>query len=173
MSRGLKTASVLRQEYNGISMTVSLRPHHILDILRDYGYGIRYQPHEYGHALHTVAKRIMNDPDQEITLLVAADDICKPCRHFHADGRCDDTMQQTGETVSKQAYNDALDRRLWAYFGLESGNRMAVMDFLARVRDRLDGIEDICTHPGEEKEYRKIGLIEGLKKLRPERSIGE
>jgi hypothetical protein len=148
-------------------MPIVLRPHHLLDILRDYGYGIRYEPHEYGHALHTVAGKIFTDPDREIVLVVAADDVCRPCRHLRPGGQCDDTMEKDGIPVSKQAYNDALDRRLWAYLGLEGGNRMTVGDFLVRVRNRLEGMEDVCAHPGEDREYRKIGLVEGLKKLSP------
>jgi hypothetical protein len=142
-----------------------LRPHHLLDILRDYGYGIRYEPHEYSHALHIVAKQVMNDLDQEIVFVVAADDICKPCRHLCADGSCNDMIRVGNETISKQAYNDALDRRLWMYLGLDKCNRMTARDYFHRVRERLDGIEDVCTHPGEEKTYRKNGLSEGLGKL--------
>jgi len=148
-----------------MSQSIEIRPHHLLDILRDYGYGIRYQPHEYGHALHIVAEKIMNNLDKEIELVVAADDICRPCKHLHADGQCDDTMQKDRETISKQAYNDALDRRLWTYLDLEGGNRMTVRNFLDHVQSRLDGIESLCAHLGEDPKYRKVGLVEGFKKL--------
>jgi hypothetical protein len=42
-------------------MTICIRPRHLLDILRDYGYGIRCEPHEYGHALHIVVGRVIDD----------------------------------------------------------------------------------------------------------------
>jgi hypothetical protein len=145
-------------------MAIILRPHHLLDILRDYGYGIRCEPHEYGHALHVVAERVMADPDREVEFVVAADDICRPCRNLRADGSCADTMERDGKTVSKQIYNDALDRRLWTHLGLEKTNRMTAREFFRLVAERLDGIEDVCTHPGEEKIYRKNGLVEGLRK---------
>jgi hypothetical protein len=151
-------------------MIIVLRPHHLLDILRDYGYGIRYEPHEYGHALHIVAEEVWVDPDREIELVVKADDICRPCRMLRVDGSCGDTMQKDGRQVSKQAYNDALDRRLLDYLGCEAGSRMTVNGFLIRIRERLDGLTEICTHPGEEKEYRKMGMVEGWKKLGPRRS---
>ncbi len=146
-------------------MTVILRPHHLLDILRDYGYGIRYMPNEYGHALHIVADKVLNDLDTDIELVTAVDDICRPCRHLLEDGLCDDTMTVGKETVSKQAYNDALDGRLWPYLDLDKNNRMTVREFFQLVHHRLDGIENICTHPGEEEIYRKRGLSEGLRKL--------
>jgi hypothetical protein len=143
-------------------MEITLRPHHLLDFLRDYGYGIRYQPHEYGHALHMVADRVMNDLDQEVVFVVAAGDICRPCRHLHADGSCDDTMIVENEKISKQAYNDALDRRLWSYLELDKCNRMTAREFFRLILHYLDGIEVICTHPGEEKVDHKRGLSEGL-----------
>jgi hypothetical protein len=146
-------------------MSIEIRPHHLLDILRDYGCGIRCEPHEYGHALHIVSEQVMNNLDQEIVLVVAADDICRPCKHLHADGSCDDTMRAGKETISKQVYNDALDRRLWLYLGLEKGSRMTARDYFHLVRDHLEGIEDVCTHPGEDRLSRREGLIEGLNKL--------
>ncbi len=146
-------------------MIVTIRPHHLLDILRDYGYGIRYEPHEYGHALHIVAEKVMDDLDQEILFVIAADDICRPCKHLSADGSCDDTMSAGNEMISKQVYNDELDRRLWLYLGLEKGSRMTARDYFRLVRAHLDGIENVCTHPGEDKLHRREGLIEGLYKL--------
>jgi hypothetical protein len=44
-----------------ISMAIFIRPHYLLDIIRDYGYGIRYQPHEYGYALHLVAEDVLHN----------------------------------------------------------------------------------------------------------------
>jgi hypothetical protein len=79
-------------------------------------------------------------------------------------------MRKDGETVAKQAYNDGQDRALWALLGWEGGNRMTVGDFLARVQGQLEEIANNYIHLGEEKEYCKMGLIEGLRKLRPTRS---
>jgi hypothetical protein len=107
-------------------MAVIIRPHHLLDILRDYGYGIVYQPHAYGHALHLIAENVMADPDCDITFVVAAEDICRPCRYLRAEGTCDDMMTAGNDTISKQTYNDALDRRLWEYLDLDSGNSMTI-----------------------------------------------
>lgn len=147
-------------------MTLELRPHHLLDIICDYGHRIQYQPHEYGHALHLVAEQVLERLDQEIIFVIAADAICRPCRHLRSDGSCDDVLHQLAEPISKQSYNDELDRRLWSYLGLDKGNRMTVRQFLRRVHQHLPGIEMICAHPGEERGYRRVGLQEGLKRLR-------
>jgi hypothetical protein len=146
-------------------MTLELRPHHLLDIVSDYGHGIRHQPSAYGHALHRVANEVLGRLDQEITFVIAADAICQPCRHLNSDGQCDDVLDQLVEPVSKQRYNDELDGRLWSYLGLDKGNRMTVQQFLMRVHQHLPGIETLCAHPGEEQEHRRVGLQEGLKRL--------
>jgi len=146
-------------------MALELRPHHLLDIISDYGHGIRYQPHAYGHALHTVAEQVLGNVDQEVTFVIAADAVCQGCRHLQADGQCDDVLSQLAEPVSKQSYNDGLDRHLWPYLGLDTGNRMTMRQFLLRVDQRLSGIETICTHPGEEQADRRAGLQRGLERL--------
>ena len=146
-------------------MALELRPHHLLDIISDYGHGIRYQPHAYGHALHLVAEQVLGNLDQDVLFVVAADAICQPCRHLQAGGQCDDVLSQLAEPVLKQTYNDGLDRRLWPYLGLDQGNRMTVRQFLLRVQQRLPGIETICTHPGEEQADRLAGLQRGLERL--------
>ena len=146
-------------------MSLPLRPHHLLDILCDYGHGITYQPHPYGHALHTVAAQVLSNLDLEITLVVAADSICQPCHHLHPDGRCDDILGPLPDSPSKQAYNDALDRRLSAFFKLDQGQTMTVYEFCQRVSQNLPGIEKVCTHPGEEEQYRLAGLQNALNLL--------
>jgi hypothetical protein len=144
---------------------IRIRPHHLLDILCDDGRGERFAPHEYGHALHLVAPRLLDDPDQTAAFVIAADDICAPCRHLRA-GVCGDTMIRNGGPASKQAYNDDLDRRLWDFLGLERGSRMTVREFCAMVESRLDGIAAVCAHPGETVADRKNGLERGLAKMR-------
>ncbi len=146
-------------------MTIELRPHHLLDIVRDYGHGIVYQPHAYGHALHLVAAEVLARPDQEIIFVIAADSICRPCRNLRSDGSCADILSQLAEPISKQSYNDALDRRLWAYLELDRGNRLRVRQFLERVNQRLAGLEKVCSHPGEDEAFRRDGMQKGLARL--------
>ena len=76
-----------------------LRPHHLIDIITDYGHGRRFAPHPYGHAVHSVAQRIVDDPDIEIEFVLRADDICSPCCHLQADGQCDDVLRQLDRRI--------------------------------------------------------------------------
>jgi hypothetical protein len=137
----------------------------LIDIVCDYGHGVAFTPHPYGHAVHVVAAKVIDDPDLEVEFVLAADDICAPCRHLRADGQCEDVLGQLAEPTSKQTYNDGLDRRLFARLGMDPGTRMGVRAFLARLDAHMPGIVGICAHPGEEEQHRLEGLREGLRKF--------
>ena len=142
-----------------------LRPHHLIDIVRDHGHRVPLEPHPYGHAVHTVAARVLHDLDLEVTFVLAADDICTPCRHLRADGQCEDVLSQFDEPVSKQAYNDDLDARVFAHMGMQPGARLTVRAFLETPRAHVPGIEEVCTHPGKDRAHRLDGLQEDLARL--------
>ena len=144
---------------------MKLRPHHTLDIVSSYGHGAEFKPHPYGHAVHTVAKTILADLDTPVELIVGADEICRPCKHLQPDGLCDDVLSQLDPPISKQKYNDDLDRRLFAYLDIKPGTAMSVRQFLSIVNEHVPGIEAICTHPKEDSERRLEGLTRGLIQL--------
>ncbi|MEA3401429.1 MAG: DUF1284 domain-containing protein [Armatimonadota bacterium] len=140
------------------------RPHHLIDIVTQYGAGRAFGPHDYGHAVHTVAERVISDPDVAVEFVVDADDICAPCVHL-VEGRCDDVLSQLDPPVSKQAYNDDLDRRLLAHLEMHEGQVMSFREYLAVIRAHIDGIEQVCAHPGEDPAQRLSDLTRGLEKL--------
>jgi hypothetical protein len=145
--------------------TTKLRPHHLIDIISDYGHGVEFSPHPYGHALHAVAAQVLADQTIRIELVLAADDICAPCCHLQAGGSCDDVLAQLAEPVSKQAYNDDLDARVFAALGLRPHARLTVRAFLERLGEHVPGIEQVCTHPGEDQVERLRALRAGLERL--------
>jgi len=144
---------------------MKLRPHHILDIVTDYGEGARFEPHPYGHSLHIVAKAITSDTGIKIQLVVGADAVCQGCKHLQPDGSCDDVLGQLDGKPSKQSYNDDLDRRLLAYLDLKPGAVMTVRQYLQKVNEKVPGIEKVCTHPKEDGRKRLANLTRGLIKL--------
>lgn len=139
-----------------------MRPHHLLDIVAGLGHGVRYTPHPYGHSQHLVVERLLADPAQSITFVCAADDICAGCCHLHADGSCDDVLAQLTPPPSKQAYNDALDARLFPLLGLRPGDTLPLPEYLERVAALLPGLEQVCAHPGEDPSARLAGLQAGI-----------
>lgn len=145
---------------------MKLRPHHVLDIIRTFGNDIPFKPHPYGHALHRVAAEILADVDLEIEFILGADEICEPCKHLTVDGQCEDMLHLLENPLSKQEYNDDLDKRLFEYLNFEPGTIMSLRAYLELVNSKMPDIVEICTHPNEDKQFRLNGLINGIKKLR-------
>lgn len=159
-------AGSARQRSPGGEFDFQLRPHHILDIVSDYGKGpVNYQPHPYGHSLHLVAPKLIAGPGLKIKLVVAADDVCTGCRHLLPDGKCSDVLSQLKPSPPKQSYNDVLDSRILDLLALETGTILTFKEYLVKVNEKTPGIEYICTHPKEKMDERLSGLINGLKKL--------
>lgn len=151
---------------------MELRPHHVLDILSAWGNGAEFAPHPYGHNVHGVAKAFLADPSIEAHWIIGADDVCAPCIHLQPDGSCDDVLDQVEGKPSKQVYNDALDRKVFDCLGFEPGTVTTFREYLETVNDHVPGIEDICTHPGEDKQDRLNGLIAGLTRLGVREAMG-
>ncbi len=144
---------------------LKLRPHHILDIVRNIGHDRVVEPHPFGHDLHVVSNKIRENIDQPLLLIVGADDICLPCTKLNAEAICIDVLPQCDDKPSKQIYNDLLDAKVLIYLNLTNGIQLTVREYLNCVNAKLDGIEKICTHPKEDESYRLKGLKMGLKKL--------
>ncbi|MFC2076841.1 DUF1284 domain-containing protein, partial [candidate division KSB1 bacterium] len=144
---------------------MKLRPHHLLDIVTQYGAGDEFVPHPYGHAVHTVAETVLSDTSTKVEFVVGADEICKPCKHLQPNGKCDDFLYQVDPPRSKQEYNDELDNKLFTYLEFSPGTMMTVRKYLEMVNRKVPGVEKVCTHPGEETAARLEGLTRGLIKL--------
>ncbi len=125
---------------------IRIKPHHFIDIVADIGRGQRaWQPHPYGHAVHTVAAAILADPDAMLEMELGADDICAPCRHNVA-GLCDDVIDTSFRPAapsSKREWNLLIDRRWCERLGLAEGDRLTARQFCQRLRDRMGDVADI------------------------------
>ena len=144
---------------------LQLRPHHLIDIVRNIGQDRPLVPHPYGHAQHIITQAILDGNEREFMLVVRADDLCKPCHHLTPEGICNDVLSQLEVTVWKQEYNDALDHRLFEFFGLQEGSIISLSDFLMLVESRFEAILPLCLHPKEDPASRREGLRKGLDRL--------
>jgi hypothetical protein len=147
------------------SSVIDMRPHHLLDIINQFGHGQSFEPHPYGHAVHLVAEAALKDLDLKVRFVAAADEICSPCIHLQANGQCDDLVRSVSPPRSKQQHNDCLDRRLFDYMAIHEGSVMTVRQFLQIVAAKLPGLERICAHAKEPPEERLKGLQSALCKL--------
>lgn len=129
-----------------MSTPIRIKPHHFIDILRDFGRGTTaFEPHPYGHAVHVVAARVLRDRDAMLEMELGADDICEPCVH-NVGGLCDDTIDTSfrpDAPSSKREYNLLIDRRWCERLGLAQGDRLTARDFCRRLRDRMGDLTAI------------------------------
>ncbi|MCE5269859.1 hypothetical protein LLH00_01070 [bacterium] len=140
-----------------------IKPHHCLDIIRDFGAGREHTPHPYGHAVHLAAERLRQDPRTLLRLTVGADFICAPCNLLKA-GRCTDSTDTPGRAVRKGAYNRLIDRRLFRRFGLSEGCTLRADEFCRLALERLGDIREIYREEKSEKTaWREENLFRGLR----------
>ena len=123
---------------------LAIKPHHFIDIVTTYGAGtLSSEPHPYGHAVHTVARNILDHRDVELVMELGADDICAPCCH-NIDGICDDVIDTSSRPEapsSKREWNLIIDERWCARLGLGPGDHLTAREFCQRLQN-LSG--DLC-----------------------------
>lgn len=125
---------------------IRIKPHHLVDIISALGAGPPVLgPSPYGHALHTVTVRVLEDPDALVLIELGADDICAPCMH-NVSGRCDDaidTSYRPAAPTSKGAYNLLVDRRWCDRMQLRQGDTLTVRGFCERLLASVGDISGV------------------------------
>ncbi|MFC1607011.1 hypothetical protein ACFL47_03480 [Candidatus Latescibacterota bacterium] len=147
---------------------ISIKPHHFIDIITSFGDGIESFPvHPYGHAVHTVAALILDDPITFLVMEVGVDDICAPCMHNH-DGVCDDTIDTSYRPDAppmKQDWNLLIDRRWCKRLNIMQGDRLTARSFCELLRDTNPDITDIYREiPEHRTAKRSRKLFAGVEK---------
>jgi len=125
---------------------IAVKPHHFIDIVTARGGGqTTFDPHPYGHAVHTVAEAVLADRDTTLQMELGADAICVPCVH-NIDGLCNDvidTSYRPDAPSSKREWNLIIDRRWCERLGLAQGDALSARAFCRRLRERMGDITDI------------------------------
>ncbi len=160
-----KSTALPEQTGDNSQYDLKLRPHHILDIVTSHGQDVELEPAPSGHSLHIVSPQLLSNLDLKVKLIVGSDDVCTGCGFLKPDGKCSDVLAQLKPSPSKQSYNDVLDCRLLDALEIEINSIKTARDYLEIVNRNVPGIEEICTHPKENREERLSGLIKGLIKL--------
>ncbi len=146
-----------------------IKPHHFVDIIKSLGAGrAKFEPHPYGHAVHSVAERILADRDATLEMELGADDICEPCKH-NVDGTCDDTIDTSfrpSAPSSKQEWNLLIDQRWCERLGIGQGDRFSAREFCQRLRQQAGDITDIYREiPAARTAERARNLEEGIRRF--------
>ena len=146
---------------------IRIKPHHFVDIITSFSAEkLEFKPSPaYGHAVHTVSKHILDNPDVLLEMELGADDICEPCVH-NIDGMCDDTIDTSFRPqapTSKREWNLIIDKRWCERLGVEQGDRLTARRFCELLRDNTDDITDIYREiPAEMTARRKANLKIGI-----------
>ena len=146
-----------------------IKPHHFVDIITSFGAGrTKFEPHPYGHAVHSVAERILADRDAALKMDLGADDICEPCKH-NVDGTCDDTIDTSfrpSAPSSKQEWNLLIDQRWCERLGIGQGDRFSARELCRRLRQQAGDITDIYREiPAARTAERARNLEEGIRRF--------
>ena len=152
-----------------MSDAIRIKPHHFIDIVTAFGGGQeRFAPHPYGHAVHTVAERVLEDRGAMLQMDLGADDICRPCKH-NVNGLCDDSIDTSFRPEappSKREYNLLIDERWCGRLGLAACDRLTAREFCERLRERAGEITDIYREtPAPRTAQRQRKLRAGIEKF--------
>jgi hypothetical protein len=148
---------------------IRIKPHHFVDIITSFSSeNLIFEPHPYGHAVHTVSQRVLEDRDILLEMELGADDICVPCKH-NIGGICDDTIDTSFRPKapsSKREWNLIIDRRWCERLKLKQGDRLTAREFCERLRDSSGDITDIYREiPAERTADRARRLRAGIRRF--------
>jgi len=163
------SAKVNQAEGGEMEGPIRIKPHHFVDIIAAYGAGAEtFRPHPYGHALHSVAERILSRHDALLELVLGPDDVCAPCVH-NIDGQCDDvidTSYRPAAPSSKRQWNLLIDRRWLRRLGPRPGQRISAREFCQLLAGSADDVGDIYPEmPAERNAERTTKLQAGARKF--------
>ena len=145
---------------------IAIKPHHFVDIITSFSDGQRiFQPHPYGHAVHIISERILQNHDVLLEMELGTDDICKPCIH-NINGSCDDTINTSFRPTapsSKREWNLLIDRRWCERIKIKQGDRLSARELAERIRDYMGDITDIYREiPDDRTAERTQRLMKGI-----------
>ncbi len=149
-----------------MGQVIRIKPHHFIDIIRDIGKGrSQFDPHPYGHAVHSVAEAIIENPNLSLQLELGCDDICAPCKKM-IDGSCIDTIDTSfrpDAPSSKQDYNRLIDRRWCERLGLIGNECLTARAFCERLQNSMGDITEIYREtPNERTSIRSQHIKAGI-----------
>ncbi len=148
---------------------IYIKPHHFVDIITSFSADdLTFKPSPYGHAVHTVSERILQNKDILLEMDLGADDICKPCKH-NIDGICDDTIETSFRPEapsSKREWNLMIDKRWCKRLNMKQGDRLTAREFCQQLRDNAGDITDIYREvPADRTADRARNLKAGIEKF--------
>ena len=146
-----------------------IKPHHFIDIITRFGSGkLDFKPHSYGHALHQVARAIIENKDIELEIDLGIDDICRPCRH-NVNSLCDDTIDTSYRPrvpSSKHEWNLLIDNRWCKALELNKDQKITIKDLCKRIQESKWNIDKIYVEISHDRNRDRLkNLKKGISRL--------
>ena len=146
-----------------MSEALKIKPHHLLDIIRDFGSGREHQPHPYGHDVHRLAGIIRENPQTEFEFTAEADSICAPCKNL-INTHCIDKTEITGKETTKESWNRLLDGRIFKRLEIQEGTIMTAIEFCRLAQKKLGNLYSLYAEVEKSQTaVREKNLMQGLK----------
>lgn len=151
---------------------MQIRIHHFFDIIRDFGRGRVIDPHKYQHSYHTIAQKINEQPDMDLTLVIRSDAVCVGCIHLK-NSNCDDTISHRKDFLGKEDFNNYLDKRIMETCGIEISALYSPKELCENAHEYLGKIEFI--YEGNDPEHtdtRKENVFRGFQYYSQKHNLG-
>ena len=139
---------------------IKIRPHHFLDIIRDYGNEVKREPHPWGASLTSVTDSIISDISQDIQLVMNVDSICETCSKLNGK-ICE---AQINDDLLMRDYNDQLDSSIFSALSIKPNEVMSIVKFLNAINDNI-GILNYFNSPSNNPNIRRQGTESALIKF--------
>ncbi|MGL1892015.1 MAG: hypothetical protein OCD02_10330 [Spirochaetaceae bacterium] len=137
--------------------TVKIRPHHLLDMLRDYGNKVVHHTHPFGASVKEVTNIVMSSTESFV-MVPRVDSICETCSMLE-DEICQAKIR---EDLLMSEYNDDLDDKLFQVMKLKPFMKLTLLDFTLIIDGMLDTILEQFTSPDNNKGLRYIGTKKAI-----------
>ena len=139
---------------------IKIRPHHLLDIIRDFGNEVKRETHPWGASLASVTQIILSNIDQEIEFVMGVDSICTTCSKLNGH-ICE---AQINNELLMRDYNDRIDQALFSALKIVPNTKLPVVEFLRKINNNIE-VLNLFDSPSNNPMVRMNGTKSALDKL--------
>ena len=139
---------------------IKLRPHHLLDIIRDFGNEVQRETHPWGASLASVTQKILSDINQKVEFVMGIDSICETCSKLSGQ-ICE---ARINNELLMRDYNDRVDKALFSALNIAPGDQLPVIEFLRKINNNIE-VLNLFNSPSNNPITRKQGTKSAFDKL--------